>query len=145
MYVHIVFTHSPLNCLEHVQKTWPRDGILRVEVVHNASAKLYTLKDSYFSEYSAHDLFTFVHEEEVEVEEEKHDGTEGETEDTLDTEGEEGNREDVSEHPPDRDKGLDQATENILNTRKLLSFSITPTVWNYYHSHCQHGNQYSFL
>ena len=36
-YIHIVFSRSPINCLEHVRDKWPRDGILRVEVQHNSS------------------------------------------------------------------------------------------------------------
>jgi hypothetical protein len=36
-YLHIVFNRNPINCLGPVQTTWPRDGILRVEIVHNAS------------------------------------------------------------------------------------------------------------
>ncbi|XP_075216350.1 membralin isoform X3 [Lycorma delicatula] len=33
VYIHIVFSRSPTTCLEHVRDTWPRDGILRVEIV----------------------------------------------------------------------------------------------------------------
>ncbi|KAK2086822.1 hypothetical protein P7K49_032729 [Saguinus oedipus] len=36
-YIHIVFSRSPINCLEHVRDKWPREGILRVEVRHNSS------------------------------------------------------------------------------------------------------------
>uniref|UniRef100_A0A8C5Y1C2 Transmembrane protein 259 n=1 Tax=Microcebus murinus TaxID=30608 RepID=A0A8C5Y1C2_MICMU len=36
-YIHIVFSRSPINCLEHVRDKWPREGILRVEVQHNSS------------------------------------------------------------------------------------------------------------
>lgn len=36
-YIHIVFSRSPINCLEHVRDRWPREGILRVEVRHNSS------------------------------------------------------------------------------------------------------------
>lgn len=50
-YIHIVFTRSPINCLQNVQKTWPRQGILRVEIVRNASEN-YTILHSYRKEYS---------------------------------------------------------------------------------------------
>ena len=50
-YIHIVFTRSPINCLQSVQKTWPRQGILRVEIVRNASEN-YTILHSYRKEYS---------------------------------------------------------------------------------------------
>ncbi|XP_014440957.1 membralin [Tupaia chinensis] len=36
-YIHIAFSRSPINCLEHVRDRWPREGILRVEVQHNSS------------------------------------------------------------------------------------------------------------
>lgn len=36
-YIHLVFSRSPVNCLEHVRDKWPREGVLRVEVRHNSS------------------------------------------------------------------------------------------------------------
>ncbi|KAM6107388.1 membralin [Pterocles gutturalis] len=36
-YIHIAFSRSPVNCLEHVRDKWPRDGILRVEIQRNSS------------------------------------------------------------------------------------------------------------
>lgn len=36
-YLHIVFNRNPINCLTSIQDKWPRDGILRVEIVHNVS------------------------------------------------------------------------------------------------------------
>lgn len=36
-YIHIVFSRSPINCLEHVRDRWPREGVLRVEVRPNSS------------------------------------------------------------------------------------------------------------
>lgn len=72
-----MFNRNPINCLSSLQDKWPRDGILRVEIVHNASnfyimshdynfnlaydenstlseskSNVYTLKDSYEKEYS---------------------------------------------------------------------------------------------
>lgn len=32
-YIHIIFSRTPSTCLEDVRSTWPRDGILRVEIV----------------------------------------------------------------------------------------------------------------
>ncbi|XP_066491243.1 membralin isoform X2 [Tiliqua scincoides] len=37
VYIHIAFSRSPINCLEHVRDKWPRDGILRVEIQRNSS------------------------------------------------------------------------------------------------------------
>ncbi|XP_075758751.1 membralin isoform X2 [Pelodiscus sinensis] len=36
-YIHIAFSRSPINCLEHVRDKWPREGILRVEIQRNSS------------------------------------------------------------------------------------------------------------
>ncbi|XP_069503576.1 membralin isoform X2 [Ambystoma mexicanum] len=36
-YIHIAFSRSPINCLEHVRDRWPRDGILRVEIQRNST------------------------------------------------------------------------------------------------------------
>ncbi|KAM8960456.1 membralin [Pelodytes ibericus] len=36
-YIHIAFSRSPINCLEHVRDKWPRDGILRVEIQLNST------------------------------------------------------------------------------------------------------------
>ncbi len=51
IYIHIVFARSPINCLEDIQKSWPRNGILRVEIVKNASDD-YSILNSYEKEYS---------------------------------------------------------------------------------------------
>lgn len=65
-YIHIVFARSPTNCLESVQKTWPRDGILRVEIVKNASEN-YSIINSYEKEYSDFAL-NFLNGESEEIE-----------------------------------------------------------------------------
>ena len=36
-YLHVVFNRNPVNCLGSIQDKWPRDGVLRVEIVYNAS------------------------------------------------------------------------------------------------------------
>ena len=51
VYIHIAFARTPINCLQHVQTTWPRHGILRVEIVKNASDN-YSINNSYQKEYS---------------------------------------------------------------------------------------------
>lgn len=33
IYIHIAFSQSPATCLEGIKNDWPRDGILRVEIV----------------------------------------------------------------------------------------------------------------
>ena len=54
IYIHIVFARSPINCLDGIQQTWPRSGILRVEIVKNASDD-YSILNSYEKEYSQYD------------------------------------------------------------------------------------------
>lgn len=49
VYIHIVFSRTPSTCLLHVQDTWPRDGILRVEIVRNAGMD-YSIEQSYAKE-----------------------------------------------------------------------------------------------
>ena len=33
VYIHLAFARHPVKCLEEVKDTWPRDGILRVEIM----------------------------------------------------------------------------------------------------------------
>lgn len=40
VYIHIAFSRSPTTCLEHVKDTWPKDGILRVEIIRNVGQVL---------------------------------------------------------------------------------------------------------
>ena len=40
VYIHANFTSLPMKCLDDVQKTWPRDGILRVQISQNSSVHL---------------------------------------------------------------------------------------------------------
>ncbi|PIO61831.1 hypothetical protein TELCIR_16632, partial [Teladorsagia circumcincta] len=35
LFVHLMFTRSSATCLDHIRETWPRDGVIRLEVVHN--------------------------------------------------------------------------------------------------------------
>ncbi|KAK2585267.1 hypothetical protein KPH14_009963 [Odynerus spinipes] len=45
-YIHIVFSRAPTNCLEHIRDDWPRDGILRVEILRNGGED-YSIGKSY--------------------------------------------------------------------------------------------------
>jgi len=49
VYIHVVYTRHPVQCLEHVSDTWPRDGILRVEIVRSPPVE-YTIEHSYTRE-----------------------------------------------------------------------------------------------
>ncbi|KAK5971595.1 hypothetical protein GCK32_011202 [Trichostrongylus colubriformis] len=35
LFVHLMFTRSSATCLDHIRNTWPKDGVVRLEVVHN--------------------------------------------------------------------------------------------------------------
>lgn len=48
VYIHIAHSRSPASCLEHVKDTWPREGILRVEILRGTSqTKDFTMEDAY--------------------------------------------------------------------------------------------------
>lgn len=49
VYIHIAFSRTPTTCLLHVKDTWPRDGILRVEIVRNVGQG-YNIEQSYARE-----------------------------------------------------------------------------------------------
>lgn len=48
-YIHIAFSRTPTTCLNHIKESWPRDGILRVEILRNP-AQDYTIEQSYAKE-----------------------------------------------------------------------------------------------
>ncbi|XP_072942303.1 membralin isoform X2 [Epargyreus clarus] len=48
-YIHIAFSRTPTTCLNHVKDTWPREGILRVEILRNPDQG-YTIEQSYAKE-----------------------------------------------------------------------------------------------
>lgn len=35
VYIHITFSQMPATCLDHIKNEWPRDGILRVEILRS--------------------------------------------------------------------------------------------------------------
>nr|XP_005281103.1 membralin isoform X1 [Chrysemys picta bellii] len=68
-YIHIAFSRSPINCLEHVRDKWPRDGILRVEIQRNSSRAPIFLQFCEVEKFPGM-VIESVHEEEEEEEEE---------------------------------------------------------------------------
>lgn len=46
VYIHVRFSQTPTTCLEHVKNDWPRDGILRVEIIRQNPSVLMELKNS---------------------------------------------------------------------------------------------------
>ncbi|XP_044311776.1 membralin isoform X1 [Varanus komodoensis] len=69
-YIHIAFSRSPINCLEHVRDKWPRDGILRVEIQRNSSRAPIFLQFCDNDRYPGMVVETPAMEEEEEEEEE---------------------------------------------------------------------------
>jgi len=49
VYIHLVYTRHPVQCLEHISTSWPRDGILRVEIVKSPPED-YNIEHSYQKE-----------------------------------------------------------------------------------------------
>lgn len=56
IYIHANFTSLPNKCLDSVQKTWPRDGILRVRISLNSSVRLNN-GHTVFSHYTDNDIY----------------------------------------------------------------------------------------
>jgi len=59
-YIHYVFAIHPVNCLLDIKDKWPRDGILRVEIIRNVSAK-YNITESYRKEYGDSVVLDLLH------------------------------------------------------------------------------------
>ncbi|OPJ86592.1 membralin isoform X1 [Patagioenas fasciata] len=68
-YIHIAFSRSPINCLEHVRDKWPRDGILRVEIQRNSSRAPIFLQFCGADKFPGMVVESTVEEEEEEEEE----------------------------------------------------------------------------
>jgi len=50
VYIHLVYTRQPVQCLEHLSDTWPRDGVLRVEIQRGGPYPGYDINTSYEKE-----------------------------------------------------------------------------------------------
>lgn len=48
----MVFNQKPGTCLSHLQNTWPRQGILRVELLFEPASEGYNLQQSYAKEFA---------------------------------------------------------------------------------------------
>ena len=49
IYIHVAYARHPVQCLEDIKESWPRDGILRVEIMKNPPEH-YTVEESYAKE-----------------------------------------------------------------------------------------------
>lgn len=59
VYIHVVFSRTPTTCLEHIRDSWPRDGILRVEIVRGASQVPAFVENNYANN-EKEDISTFL-------------------------------------------------------------------------------------
>ena len=55
VYIHIAYARHPVQCLESVKDSWPRDGILRVEIMKNPP-EVYSVDESYEKERTLQSL-----------------------------------------------------------------------------------------
>lgn len=46
-----------MTCLSHLQNSWPRDGVLRVELFLDTPPKNYNLKQSYAKEFQSNSFY----------------------------------------------------------------------------------------
>uniref|UniRef100_A0A158PB63 Membralin n=1 Tax=Angiostrongylus cantonensis TaxID=6313 RepID=A0A158PB63_ANGCA len=58
LFVHLMFTRSTTTCLDHIRDSWPRDGVIRLEVVHNLHMLEY--KESWIKWYNSGLLSYFI-------------------------------------------------------------------------------------
>ena len=123
-YIHLVFARTPINCLKHVQKDWPRHGILRVEIVRNASEN-YSILNSYEKEYSdfnIHFLENLLSDNNVGESEFAEDESANETADVLNKTHEDNVSETAGEEVIDKtskDKDIEEVSEGEVNNVTL--------------------------
>lgn len=60
VYIHVVFSRTPTTCLEHIRDSWPRDGILRVEIVRGASQGQDVSVENHYVHSEKEDMSTFL-------------------------------------------------------------------------------------
>ncbi|KAJ2948535.1 hypothetical protein O0L34_g7785 [Tuta absoluta] len=151
-YIHIAFSRTPTTCLNHVKDSWPRDGILRVEILRNP-AQDYTIEQSYAKERKlkkdkdelnsmismlATEGFiniesSTVKEEDVEEDEYLRDGTDYGNITRVHDESEESSSDKVLETAYDKKPEItsDEVKETDLNTTIVSGEEVEPTssIW----------------
>lgn len=60
VYIHVVFSRTPTTCLEHIRDSWPRDGILRVEIVRGSSQGQDVSVENNYAQTEKEDISTFL-------------------------------------------------------------------------------------
>lgn len=67
LYIHIIFSRTPITCLDHIKEVWPRDGIVRIDITRGAQEELfgsegYSLHQSYAKEERIHQREQFEYQ-----------------------------------------------------------------------------------
>ena len=129
-YIHIVFARTPINCLSHIQQSWPRHGILRVEIVHNASEN-YSIINSYEKEYS--DFTRHFFQTDDNADEEKEGSTSGESSED-DSEGDANSTVEIPDSEPTEPVGIVEALTKLESNDTNISTTVESAVEDS-HSH----------
>jgi len=67
LYIHIIFSRTPITCLDHIKDVWPRDGILRIDIMRGEQGNAqnsasYSLHHSYVKEQRIHQREQFEYQ-----------------------------------------------------------------------------------
>jgi len=67
LYIHIIFSRTPITCLDHIKEVWPRDGIVRIDITRGAQEEQfgsdgYSLHQSYAKEERIHQREQFEYQ-----------------------------------------------------------------------------------
>ena len=67
LYIHIIFSRTPITCLDHIKDVWPRDGILRIDIIRGGNENVqnpttYSLQHSYIKEQKIHQQEQFEYQ-----------------------------------------------------------------------------------
>ena len=68
LYIHIIFSKTPITCLDHIKDVWPRDGIVRIDITRGGQEatstgnEAYSLHQSYAKEQRIHQREQFEYQ-----------------------------------------------------------------------------------
>lgn len=68
LYIHIIFSKTPITCLDHIKDVWPRDGIVRIDITRGGQQETstgnegYSLHQSYAKEQRIHQREQFEYQ-----------------------------------------------------------------------------------
>lgn len=67
LYIHIIFSRTPITCLDHIKSSWPRHGIVRIDITRSGQGNSpesqdYLLQHSYAKEQRIHQREQFEYQ-----------------------------------------------------------------------------------